>query len=216
MRETGRASAAQAALKVKIMDSSPASHPPVVRRTAAVAQPRAAITAAAAPTAAPTASQLDSPAAPDAGGSASQAATVDLQGGPMSGYVKPLQEIADKAVKQGEKLLPFLHHPDVAAAHQRIVDAVTLLQAAAGGLLSTPFDPKAKAAKAGIYAGAIVKITSRSIGHYAGLFHASDRFTVISLHGSRVLTEGPNDNRIFFGLKEIEIAAAPVDDGASA
>lgn len=181
------------------MDSKPAAVAPVVRRTAAAAPAASRIAPATSLPQAPQDPDGDAPEVP------ADSAEV-LQGGPMSAYVKPLQDLAAKVTAQGERYLPFLHHPDVAQAHQRVVDAATLLASAAATLLSTPFDPKAKAAKAGLYAGARVQLVARSVSHYAGLFNSQSRWTVISTHGSRLLVEGDEGRQIFFALKEVEIA----------
>lgn len=193
----GRAGGTDAALQVVTMDQKPTT---VVRRTATAAPTRTG------PVAIVPSQQPEA----NAGDEGAEAGTTEVEGGPMAPFAVPLQDLVARVTKHGQKLLPFLHHPDVAQAHQRIVDACTLLQSASATLAATPFDPKAKAAKAGLYPGAVVKLAGRAASHYAGLFTAASRFTVISLHGARLLTEGRDGNRIFFSLKEVEIAQDPI------
>lgn len=192
-------------MQVIEMDSKPALAP-VVRRTATAVPARPALAAAPA--------HVEEDQQPDGAGEEGPPGegVIEVQGGPMASYAAPVLDLVAKAERHGQKLLGFLHHPDVSAAHQRIADAVTLLRGSAAMLTATTFDPKAKASKAGLYAGAPIRLTSRSLSHYAGLFGKASRWTVISLHGERLLAENGDGRQIFFGIKEVEFAAdAPAD-----
>lgn len=166
---------------------------PPARRVAAALVPAAQIHAAASRIE-PVATAAPAPAA--------------LPRGPMADYGDAARELIPRLNKIADKLRPIAIAHDVRLALDLIDQAGGLIDRADGILLASMFDPKARAAKAGLYPGAYVKITAKALQVYTGLFVAEDRWTVTSLHGDYVYCDG-SDGRIFFAVQQIEIAPEP-------